>query len=87
MGYQYHVGVFTLHGEYEWARATPTNHYERETLGQWLGDLTNTRRAVEVVSITETPDRLTAIVRTLTADVDASADAEPMDPKLFEPMR
>lgn len=90
MRYEYYVGVFTLHGygsgNDEWSRATPTptNPYVSETLGEWLGRVTSTQRGVEIVSITETGERLTAIARMLVPVADTETER---DPTLYEPMR
>lgn len=59
MKYMYNVKVFLFNddGQGNWTRETT------QTLGEWLAWVTNHYEGAEVISITETANRLTAIVR------------------------
>ena len=69
MKYMYHVETFTFDNDAprdEWSsdRSTPQRPHASQTLESWLEAVTNGWEGAEVISITETGDRLTAIVRT-----------------------
>ena len=78
MKYMYHVQIFTTDddGQDNWSRVTSrkTQPYTMQTLEDWLDTVTNYYEGAEVISITETGDRLTAIVRTEDHDGDDDDD-------------
>ena len=79
MKYMYNVKVFLFNddGQGNWTRETT------QTLGEWLAWVTNHYEGAEVISITETGDRLTAIVRTVARADEDDEDDEPDEDAVF----